>query len=360
MDDARLRIGLIGCGQWGLNYLRAFSDIEGCSLVAAADPSPQRRAIAEKRLRGLRTVEDAATVIDDPDIDAVVIATPATQHYDVASLALSRGKHVLVEKPMTATIEEAEKLRDQAERAATVLMVGHVFRHNPAVNYVRDMIRRGEVGDVLYLSLTRTNLGPIRTDVNAVWDLMTHDVSIVFHLLNRMPEWVSAQGACYLTPGVEDAGFATMGFSGGEVANIRVSWLDPRKVREVTVVGTRSMVVIDDLSSMPVQIYDKGAVREPTYESFGEFKLITRNGSVTMPPIPPSEPLKNQCEHFFKATQSGKVELGDAADGARVVRTICAINESIGRRGEPVNIEKSWSQGPVERPAVAIAQAPIR
>lgn len=345
MDDVRLRLGLIGCGQWGLNYLRAFSDVEGCSVVAAADPSPQRRALAEKRLRGLRTVDDAAALIEDPAIDAVIVATPATQHYEIASRALSSGKHVLVEKPMTATIEEAEKLREQAESSSAVLMVGHVFRHNGAVNYVRDMIRRGEVGDVLYLALTRTNLGPIRTDVNAVWDLMTHDVSIVFHLLHRMPEWVSAQGACYLTPGVEDAAFATLGFSGGEVANIRVSWLDPRKVREVTVVGTRSMVVIDDLSASPVQVYDKGAVREPAYESFGEFKLITRNGAVTIPAIPPSEPLKNQCEHFFKATQSGHVELGDAADGARVVRTICAINESISRRGEPVSIEKSWGQG---------------
>lgn len=344
----RLRLGLVGCGQWGLNYLRAFGDVDGCEVVAAADPSAERRALAEKRLRGLRTVSDADALLGDPGIDAVVIATPASQHYAVASRALSRGKHVLVEKPMTTTIAEAEKLREQAAGAGGVLMVGHVFRHNAAVNYVRDMIRRGDVGDVLYLALTRTNLGPIRTDVNAVWDLMTHDVSIVFHLLNRMPEWVSAQGACYLTPGVEDAGFATMGFSGGLVANIRVSWLDPRKVREVTVVGTRSMVVIDDLSAMPVQVYDKGAVREPAYESFGEFKLITRNGAVTIPAIPPSEPLKNQCESFYRATQSGRVEVGDAADGERVVRTICAINESIGLRGAPVTIAEAGPM-PIEQ-----------
>jgi len=220
-------------------------------------------------------------------------------------------------------------------------MVGHVFRHNAAINHVRHMLAGGEIGELLYLYFTRTNLGPIRSDVNVVWDLMSHDVSIALHFLNRLPDSVSAQGACYLSPGTEDVAFATLGFSGGTVANMRVSWLDPRKVREITVVGSRRMVVIDDTSSEPVRVFDKGALREPSYGTFGEFKLVTHSGDVTIPAIPVTEPLKTQCQHFLDAVRSGKLELGDAADGIRVVEVLTAINDSISQGGRPVAIPTS-------------------
>jgi predicted dehydrogenase len=329
-------IGLVGCGQWGQNYLRSFAELDTAQVVAACDESEARLAQVRRRAPYATQYSGLDQILQDDAVNAVVVATPTATHYNVASEVLQSGRHCLVEKPMTTTVAEAEALRDTANQAGRLLMVGHIFRHNAAVNYVRRLISDGEIGDVLYLYLTRTNLGPIRSDVNVVWDLMTHDVSIVYHLMNRTPEWVSAQGASFLDPAVEDAAFATLGFEGGEVANIRASWLDPRKVREITVVGSRRMVVVDDMDPAPVRIYDKGAAREPSYENFGEFKLVTRSGNVVIPAIAPSEPLRNQCQHFVDSINRGHVELGDAEDGIRVVRTLVGINASMAAQGAPV------------------------
>jgi predicted dehydrogenase len=329
-------IGLIGCGQWGLNYLRAFSELEGCRLVSACDVSADRLREAERRNPGLRTTADLSVLVSDPEVDAVVIATQATRHYAAAIGVLEAGKDCLVEKPMTTDVEQARRLRDSAQANSRVLMVGHVFRYNPAINYMRQLLSTGALGELQYLYFTRTNLGPIRSDVNVVWDLMTHDVSILLHFMNQRPAWVSGQGAAYLRSDYEDVAFASIGFNGGVVANIRASWLDPRKVREITVVGTSKMAVFNDLDpTEPVRIYDKGTVREPSYESFGEFKLVTRSGDVVSPAIPASEPLKNQCQHFLKAVATRGPVLSDAEDGIRVVEILTAINRSIGEKGVP-------------------------
>jgi predicted dehydrogenase len=331
-------IGLVGCGQWGLNYLRAFSELEGCEVVAACDVSEARLLAAERRVRGIRTTTDIARLISDPDVDAVIVATQATRHYEVVSAVLDAGKPCLVEKPMTTDIVEAQRLRDLAASKGSLLMVGHVFRFNPAVNVLQKLLISGGLGQLEYLTFTRTNLGPIRDDVNVVWDLMTHDVSILLHFMNETPTWVGAQGASYLRPGVEDVAFATVGFERGVVANIRASWLDPRKVREITVVGTSKMAFLDDLDpTEPVRVFDKGAMREPTYESFGEFKLVTRSGDVLSPAVAASEPLKNQCQHFLRAIGGAPV-LSDADDGLRVVSILSAINQSIAQNGAPQSL----------------------
>jgi predicted dehydrogenase len=332
-------IGLVGCGQWGLNYLRAFSELDGCRLVVACDPDPARLKEAERRSPGLRTTLDVAELLAEPEVSAVVVATPATRHYGVAFAALQADKDCLVEKPMTTDAEQARSLRDLAATRGRRLMVGHVFRFNAAVNYLQQLIGSGSLGDLEYLYFTRTNLGPIRSDVNVVWDLMTHDVSILLHFLNQTPAWVSAQGASYLSRGCEDIAFATLGFESGVIANVRASWLDPRKVREITVVGSSKMAVFNDLDpTEPVRIFNKGAIREPSYESFGEFKLVTRSGEVVSPAISPSEPLKNQCQHFLKALASGSPVLSDADDGLRVVEIVSAINRSIAERGVPQSL----------------------
>jgi predicted dehydrogenase len=204
---------------------------------------------------------------------------------------------------------------------------------------MKDLISSGGLGELEYLYFTRTNLGPIRSDVNVVWDLMTHDVSILLHLLHQTPQWVSGQGASYLTRDCEDVAFATLGFDRGVVANLRASWLDPRKVREITVVGAGKMAFFSDLDSTePIRIYNKGAMREPSYESFGEFKLVTRSGEVVSPAIPPSEPLKNQCQHFLRALTGGAPVLSDGDDGLRVVEIVTAINRSIGEKGVPQSV----------------------
>jgi predicted dehydrogenase len=332
-------IGLIGCGQWGLNYLRAFSDLEGCQVVAACDVSPPRLREAERRSRDLRTTSDLSEVIGDPQIQAVVIATPATQHYPTVVAALEAGKDCLVEKPMTADVDEARRLRELARRSGRLLMVGHVFRFNPAINFIQRLLAAGGLGELEYLYFTRTNLGPIRSDVNVVWDLMTHDVSILLHFLNQAPTSISAQAAAYLRPEWHDVAFATLAFPHGVLANIRASWLDPRKVREITLVGTSKMAVFNDLDpTEPVRIYDKGAMREPAYESFGEFKLVTRSGDVVSPQIPSAEPLRNQCQHFLRAIQGRERVLSDVDDGLRVVEIIDAINRSIAQNGVPQSL----------------------
>lgn len=337
-----IRLGLVGCGQWGLNYLRAFSELEGCRLTVACDPDPARLHEAERRHGQLRTTLELDEVLADPEVDAVVVATPATRHYAVATAVLEAGKDCLVEKPMTTDIEQARRLRDTAGSTGRRLMVGHVFRFNPAINYLQSLIGSGALGELEYLYFTRTNLGPIRSDVNVVWDLMTHDVSILLHFLNQTPGWVSGQGASYLSSGCEDVAFATLGYDRGVIANIRASWLDPRKVREITVVGSSKMAVFNDLDpTEPVRIFNKGAIREPAYESFGEFKLVTRSGEVVSPAIPASEPLKNQCQHFLKALATGSPILSDANDGMRVVEIVSAINRSVGERGVPQTLSSA-------------------
>jgi predicted dehydrogenase len=335
-DRRGVRIGLIGCGQWGLNYLRIFGELDGCRVAAASDISPERLRIAERRSPGLITSDDLKKLLDDGSLHALVVATDASSHYRVVRSVLEAGKDCLVEKPLTTDIGQARELRDLARERGRILMVGHVFRYNAGINYVRQLISAGAIGTLQYLYFTRTNLGPIRSDVNVVWDLMTHDVSILLHLANQSARWVSAQGASYLRGEYQDVAFATIGFDHGVVANIRASWLDPRKVREITIVGTSKMVVFDDLDSEPVRIFDKGTVREPTYETFGEFKLVTRTGDVLMPAIPPSEPLRNQCQHFVNALVNRSPVLSDADDGLRVVEILAAINHSIAENGAPI------------------------
>lgn len=333
-------VALVGCGSWGLNYLRAFSELEAVRIAGACDISPERLREAERRVPAMRTTADLAGLLADRSVDAVVVATEATAHYRTVRAVLEAGKDCLVEKPMTTDVAEARQLRDLAQASGRILMVGHVFCFNPAISLVRQLLNSGAIGDLQYLYFTRTNLGPIRNDVNVVWDLMTHDVSIVLHLMNQTPAWVSAQGGSFLRTGVEDVAFATLGFASGVIANIRASWLDPRKVREITLVGTSKMIFFDDLeSSEPVRIYDKGASREPTYQNFGEFKLVTRRGDVVSPAVPATEPLKNQCQHFLQSVASRRPPLTDANDGLRVVEILAAINQSLRQRGAPVLLE---------------------
>lgn len=333
------RIGVIGCGQWGLNYVRVLDEMEGAELVAACDVSPDRLREVQRRVRGVATTTEVGSILGDDSIDAVVVATQASTHFDVVKAALEAGKDVLVEKPMTTDSRDALRLRDIARAEGRILMVGHIFLFNAAINAIQQQVCSGEIGDVQYLSFTRTNLGPIRSDVNVVWDLVTHDVSILLHLMHRSPTWISAQGGSYIYSGCQDVAFITLGFENGVTANIRASWLDPQKVREITVVGTRKMVVFNDLDlTGPIRIFDKGCIREPNYQSFGEFKLVTHSGDITIPAISVSEPLKNQVKHFLECVGTRRTPLTDANAGLRVVEIVEAINQSIMSNGVPVKL----------------------
>lgn len=331
---------MIGCGQWGQNYLRVFSEVENTELVAACDMRPQIRQRVMARYPAVRAVASVEELLGDERIQAVVVATEARTHFAIASAALRAGKHILCEKPLTTQVEEAIALAQLADDCKRTLMVGHIFRYNAGVNALRQAVRDPDFGDICYLCLVRTNLGPIRPDVNAAWDLAPHDVSIVLHLLDEMPLRVTAQGFSYLQPGREDVVFITLEMPGGVAAHLRVSWLDPRKVREVTVVGRQKMAVLDDVQSVEgLRIYDKGAKQEPApYASYGEFQHVVRSGEVRIPPVRGDEPLREQVRHFAQAVLDGRRPLSDGWDGVRVVSIMDAIQRSLKAGGLPIEM----------------------
>jgi predicted dehydrogenase len=289
---------------------------------------------------------DFADACQDISVQAVVVATPTSTHYSLVKTALEHGKHVLVEKPITASSREAEELCEIAERNKLVLMVGHVFLYNTAVQRVRRLLQDGDLGRVYYLSMVRTNLGPIRTDVNAAWDLAAHDISIANYWLNAQPISVSALGGVWINPGFEDAIFATLRYPDNVLVTLHASWLNPRKAREATVVGDRRMLTYDDMNlTEPLRIYDRGVAEEPTAsasgftsDTFAAYRASIRQGDITIPNVALNEPLKAEVEHFLDCIEFGRTPMTTGLDGASIVRTIEALQRSIANRGceEPV------------------------
>ena len=255
----------------------------------------------------------------------------------MARQALERGKHVYVEKPMTLSTEHAEHLVALAEEHQRTLMVGHLLEYHPAVQLLRNLVQTGDLGEVYYLYSQRVNLGIVRRDENALWSLAPHDISVILHLLDQKPTTVSARGASYLQPELEDVVFANLHFADGKMAQLQVSWLDPHKIRRLTVVGSRKMAVFDDVESAEkVRIYDKSAER-PDYDSYGE-SINLRFGDVVIPRLEMSEPLKLECEHFAACVREGKTPLSDGRDGLRVVRVLEAAQASLSQNGAPVEL----------------------
>jgi predicted dehydrogenase len=336
-----LKVAVVGCGVWGMNYLRVFSELPDSVVVGACDQSDERLALVHKRFPSVRLFGVLQQVLYDPEIEAVVIATPATTHYEIARECLRHGKHVLVEKPITTRVEEGEELIELAEAGKLVLMVGHTFLYNSGIRKVKECMVQEEFGRVYYLHATRTNLGPIRQDVNAIWDLASHDVSIFNFLLDSQPLWVSATGARLLNNCREDVGFITLGYPDSILGNVHVSWADPNKVREVVVVGSNRRIVFDDMNNLErVKIFEKGVTPSETeVDSFGEFKLLVRDGDIVSPKVDASEPLTNQGTHFLECIERGKRPLTDGRNGVDVVRVMQAVEKSLAAGGSPVAIE---------------------
>jgi predicted dehydrogenase len=335
-----VRMGLIGFGYWGPNYARVLNETPGAQVTVICDASADRLAQVRQRYAGVATCRDAAEVFARDDVDAVVIATPASTHQPLVAAALRHGRHVLVEKPMSLDTAGCDALCALAGSARRVLMVGYTFLYNSGVRKMKACMGEADFGQTYYLHATRTNLGPIRQDVNAVWDLAPHDVAIFNYLLDQQPEWVTAVGTSVLRSGREDIGFATLGYPNGVLGNIHVSWADPNKVREVVAVGSRRRVVFNDLNDAErVRYFERGvSVGEAVAESFGEFKLLVRDGDIVSPKVEPSEPLKNQCADFVAAIASGRRPLADCAFAAGVVRTLVAIEASMRERGKAVGV----------------------
>lgn len=340
-----IRIAVLGCGQWGPNHIRNFRQLPGSAVVRAVDTDEDRRRAVADLYPSVTVSADADDALDDDAVDAVVVATPTSTHHELVSAALEAGKHVLCEKPLCLTAAEGRALTALARAHDRVLMVGHVFLFNPGILRLKELVDAQDLGRLHYLAVTRTNLGPIRSDVNAVYDLASHDLSIFNFLLDARPLEVSAVGAGYLRGDVEDVAFVSLRYPDNVLANVRVSWLDPKKVRQLTVVGHRKMALWDDLNETgPLTIFDKGVEWQPAYyESFGEFRLLTRQGDVWIPNVPAEEPLKLQARHFLDVLAGRDTNRSDGAFSTGIVRILEAVNESLRGRGAPVALD--WSDG---------------
>lgn len=340
MDKRAPGIGLIGCGYWGVNYLRVMGELPA-AVLHAADASPERQAFVRNRYPRLLVGPSYDAMLADPAVDAVIVATPAMSHYPLVRQVLLAGKHCLVEKPLTVDAVTGRELAELAARVDRVLLVGHTFLFNAGIQKMKQVMADPGFGRVYYLHATRTNLGPIRDDVNALWDLAPHDVAILNFLLDSVPEQVSAVGGSFLAPAVhEDVAFATLRYPGGVIGNIHVSWADPNKVREVVAVGSEQRVVFDDLNNLErIRIFHKGVSYAQTdIGSYGEFRLLVRDGDIVSPRVEPSEPLKNQCRHFLEVIAGREDAISDAWTGVDVVRVIEAVAESMRHDGAPVRL----------------------
>ncbi len=331
------RIGLIGYGYWGPNLARNFHALPDAHLVAVADADAPRLA-EPARLYGARTYVDYRELLADPTLDAVAISTPARTHFEIARAALERGKHVLVEKPLAMSSAEVRGLIALAEQKQRTLMVGHTFEYNPAVWKIRELVEQRAIGDVYYIYANRVNLGRVQRDINALWSIAPHDISILLYVLGALPLEVSARGATYLSEKVEDVVFVTLTFPNHVLAHIHASWLDPSKVRQMTVVGSQKMIVYDDVDpEARLRIYDKGVYKHGS--AYGESQLKIHSGDISIPQLDMSEPLRNECAHFIECVREGKRPRTDGENGLRVVRVLEAAQESLDKNGAAVAIK---------------------
>lgn len=328
-----MRVAVAGIGYWGINLVRTFAQEPRAELTWICDSRPEALARAGALAPRARPSESFDDVLGAADVDAVVIATPAVTHADMACRALAAGKHVLVEKPLALSVEDAERVADAARAADRVLMVGHLMMYHPAVEHLRELVCSGELGELLYLYSTRVNLGRVRRDENALWSFAPHDVSMIDYLLGTVPASVTATGESYLNPGIEDVVFVTLKFASRQMAHVHLSWLDPRKERRLTVVGSKKMVVFDDVSSEKLRIYDKGYERPPEFKDFGEY-LAIRSGGVYIPHLKMVEPLALECAHFVDCVVSGVAPRSGVDNAMRVVRILAAADSSL-RKGHP-------------------------
>ncbi len=338
-------VGVAGIGGWGKNLARNYHQIPGCSLKYICDLDRDKLEKQHKLLPGTEATTRFQDLIDDPELDAVVIATTAVSHYKLCKAALEAGKDVYVEKPFVLRLSEAEELIDLAARRQRILMVGHLLEYHPVMRRLKELVDSGDLGRILYIYSQRVNLGTIREDENALWNFAPHDISSILYLLGAEPTDVAARGQSYLQAGIEDVVFLSLNFAGRAMAHIHVSWLDPHKIRRLTIVGSRKMAVFDDLeASEKLRIYDKSAEQNTDYDSFAGF-ITLRFGDITIPHVRMEEPLRLECQHFLSCVRERKPPLSDGRDGWRVVRVLQAAEESLRANGAPVEIGSAPAAG---------------
>ncbi len=342
-----INIFQIGYGYWGPNLTRNLSNVSEVSISALGE-------VEQKNIDRFKAAYPDAHIYNDyreglkrDDIHAVVVTTPAVQHYDMTRAALEHGKHVLVEKPLALTSKEGQELVNIAKSNNCVLMVGHTFLYNSAVRKIKGYIDSGELGDIYYIYSHRLSLGKIRQDINSLWNFAPHDISIILYLLeNKLPESVTARGFSYIQDDIEDVVFMTVEFQKSLCAHVHVSWIDPNKVRSMTIVGSKKMIVYDDVSNdAKIRIYDKGVDKQygnnalKSFENYGEFQLLIRAGDVVVPRFDSVEPLKEECKHFIDCIRNGKTPLTSGEHGVHVIKILENAGYSMSNNGTAVHID---------------------
>src|SRR5438876_2114811 len=355
----QISVGVVGCGYWGPNLVRNFRQLPECSLKLKCDNSEARLAHLKSLYPEVEGHKDFGHLLNGAELDAVIIATPVRFHYAMAKASLLAGKHTLIEKPMASSAEECEELIQIAQEKGLVLMVGHTFLYSPAVRKIKEIVDRGDIGDIRYISSRRLNLGLFQKDINVAWDLAPHDISIILHVLDELPISVNCRGEAHITPGIEDVTNIHLTFRKHRSALVQSSWLDPRKVREMTIVGSKRMIVYDDVAPLEkLRIFDARVDRPPHYDTFAEFQYAYHYGDVYAPYIKQEEPLKAECQHFLDCIREAKTPLTSGTNGLELVKILEASSASLRRNGAAIEISEGKVTSPTNAPLARLVREP--
>jgi predicted dehydrogenase len=335
-----IRVAVAGCGYWGPNLVRNFKALADCDVPLVCDPDSNRLEYMQSLYRNIKTTTKFEDILADPSIDAVAIATPVRMHFEMAWQSLTADKHTFIEKPMVSSVKQGERLIRLSMEKNLVLMVGHTFVYSPPVRKIKEIISKGELGEINYVSARRLNLGLFQKDINVAWDLAPHDISIILYVLGEMPLSVNCQGKAHVTPDIEDVTSMTLNFLNGGFATIQSSWLDPNKVRDMTFVGKHKMLLYDDLQPMEkIKIYDKRVEIPPHYDTFAEFHYSYHYGDMHAPYVKQFEPLRAECNHFLDCIRYGYTPESSGYEALKVISILEAASTSLKNDGSKVMCE---------------------
>jgi predicted dehydrogenase len=347
-----INVGVVGCGYWGPNLARNFHSTNNAKLSLVCDASEARLKHMKNLYPAIETTTDLQHAVNGSGLDAVVIATPVRFHYEMAKTALEAGKHTFIEKPMASSVAECQSLVDIARKNGLVLMIGHTFLYSPTVRKIKQIIDQGDIGDILYVCSRRLNLGLFQKDINVAWDLAPHDLSIILYIMGDVPETVSCSGMAHVTKDIEDVIVMNLGFSEKRCAIVHNSWLDPRKVREMTIVGTKRMIVYDDVATHEkIKIFDARVETPPHYDTFAEFHYAYHYGDTYAPYVKQEEPLKIECQHFIDCIREGREPLTSGRHGMELVRILEASKESLAAGSKAIPFAKVGKARPAKKTA---------
>lgn len=342
MRDSQIGIGVVGYGYWGPNLVRNFSANPAARVVSVSDLDPGKLGTTKRLYPGVATTTRYEDLLSDSSIDAIAIATPVHTHYELAIAALRAGKHVLVEKPLAPRAEQVARLIDEADRRGLTLMVDHTFLYTPAVQKIRELLLKRELGEIYYYDSTRSSLGLFQKDVNVIWDLAVHDIAIIHHILEEEPVAVSATGSCHIAGSLENMAHITLFFASACVAHVSVNWLSPVKVRQTFIGGSKKMIVYDDLEpSEKIKVYDKGITLDVPIENAHELRIGYRAGDMLAPHISTVEALQVEVGHFIDCVRNGTRPISDGTSALQVIKVLEAASRSIAEQGRPVPLEQS-------------------